>query len=239
MSARDYCVQYGDATIPYDITFAQRKTVGISVDPDLRVSVTAPVDASPDAVAARVRKRAPWILRQQRELEQYVPALPPRLYVSGETHLFLGRQYRLKVLDGLEERVTLARGYLHIVVPDKTDTTRIKKLVDDWYAVQANRVFRVRLRHLLPRFHHLGIVEPPVVVIKRLTARWGSCTSTGAITLNVALIQARTSYIDYVIVHELCHIVEHNHSKKFYMHLDRVMPNWRTYRRHLNELRIC
>jgi predicted metal-dependent hydrolase len=227
-------VQYGETVIAYDVAYAPRKTLAITVAPDLRVTVTAPLGATPDAVAARVRKRAPWIVRQQRELERYLPARPLRRYVSGETHRYLGRQYRLKVVEEPRDEVKLARGRLYVWTPDRTDTARVKALLDAWYHTQASRVFRERLRALVPQFHHAGVVQPELV-IKPLQACWGSCTGAGTITLNLALIQAPKPQIDYVIVHELSHLVERNHSKRFYQLLDRMLPAWRERRRQLNE----
>src|SRR5689334_21121499 len=114
MTEHVYEVQYGDTTIQYTLTYAPRKTLAISVKPDLSVTVTAPLEAALTAVEARLRQRAPWILRQQRELEQYLPTTPPRQYVSGETQRYLGRQYRLKVAEAEQEAVKLTRGYLHV-----------------------------------------------------------------------------------------------------------------------------
>jgi predicted metal-dependent hydrolase len=238
MSPERHTLQYGETLIEYDLDFAPRKTLAISVEPNLRVSVVAPPDTAPDAIAAKVRQRAPWILRQWRELEQYLPALPPRQYLSGETHRYLGRQYRLKVLEGQPERVKLSRGWLHIWTPDKGNTGQVRTLLDAWYATQARRVFPERLAAMLPRFQPVGITEPPKLLIKPLQARWGSCTGAGTLTLNLKLMQVAKTYIDYVIVHELCHLVEHNHSKRFYVLLDRMMPDWRERRRQLNDREV-
>jgi predicted metal-dependent hydrolase len=235
MTEQMYELHYGDTTIQYTLAYAPRTTVAISVDPDLRVSVIAPNDSDPVAVAAKVRRRAPWILRQQRELEQYLPATPPRQYVSGETHRYLGRQYRLKTIHNRPDTVKLTRGWLYVYTTRTQDTAHIKQLVDGWYHTQAQRVFHERLAAMLPRFQHLGVAQPQLV-IKPLVARWGSCDGTGTIVLNVKLMQVPKQYIDYVVVHELCHLVEHNHSRRFYLLLDRVMPDWRERRRKLNEV---
>jgi predicted metal-dependent hydrolase len=84
-------VQYGTAEIQYELTYAQRKTLGISVRPDLRVTVKAPEGTPLEEIEARVLKRVPWIRKQQKDFERYLPHLPPRQYVSGETHRYLGR----------------------------------------------------------------------------------------------------------------------------------------------------
>ena len=234
MSEQTYHVQYGATTIHYTLTYAQRKTLAISVAPDLSVAVSAPEHTSHDDIAARIRKRAPWILRQQRELERYLPQQPPRQYVSGETHRYLGRQYRLKVAEASNETVKLTRGWLYIYTERTSDTAHIKALLDEWYTKQAERVFHERLGAILPRFAHRGVAAPKLI-IKTLEARWGSCSSAGVITLNLRLMQVPKQYIDYVIVHELAHLVEHNHSKRFYLLLDRVMPDWPERRMRLND----
>jgi hypothetical protein len=240
MNASIHRVRFGDETIEYTLLYAARKTLGISVDPDLNVTVTAPDGSDLAAVEAKVRQRAPWILRQQRELELYLPHTPPRRYVSGETHRYLGRQYRLKVEEsGHEaERVKLARGALHVGVATPADTQRVRQLVEDWYEKQAQRVFYERLLAMLPRFKPVQLGEPQLTV-RTMENRWGSCTGAGAITLNLKLVQAPKPCIDYVIVHELCHLVEHNHGKSFYQLLDRMMPDWRARRRQLNEMDVA
>lgn len=233
MSDTLYRVQYGETTIEYDLTFASRKTLAINVHPDLRVSVTAPEGTEPEAVQSRVRKRASWILRQQQELELYLPQTPPRQYVSGETHYYLGRQYRLKVIQDDAEWVKLDRGHLYVRTTDKTDAAQVEALLDRWYMRQAWRVYHERLRELLPRFERFDLPEFELR-IKKLEARWGSCTAGGIVTLNLRLIQVSKKYIDYVIVHELCHLIEHNHSKRFYLLLDHLLPDWRERRWELN-----
>jgi predicted metal-dependent hydrolase len=90
---------------------------------------------------------------------------------------------------------------------------------------------------LLPRFQHLPI-HSPKLTIRRMKSRWGSCGANGAVTLNLKLIQVGKPLIDYVIVHELCHLVEHNHSKRYYALLDRMLPDWRTRRQRLNESEV-
>lgn len=236
MSRQTHVLQYGDTTIEYDLDYTPRKTLAISVEPNLRVRVVAPTGADPAAIAAKVRRRAPWILRQRRELERYLPAPAPRQYLSGETHRYLGRQYRLKVEEGQPEGVRLTRGRLSIVTAERGDATRVRHLLDEWYMAQARRVFAERLAAMLPRFYDVGVTEAPPLVVKQLEARWGSCATSGTITLNVRLVQMTKPHIDYVVAHELCHLVEHNHSSRFYRLLDRVLPDWRERRRSLNDL---
>jgi predicted metal-dependent hydrolase len=103
---------YGDGLIAFRLERRDRKTLAISVKPDAEVEVLAPKDAPLDKVFEKVRKRAPWIQRQQRFFRQFQPRTPNRQYVSGETHLYLGRQYRLKVVSHIQQHVKLFRGRL-------------------------------------------------------------------------------------------------------------------------------
>lgn len=237
MTAAVHQLQYGETTIEYHLTFVNRKTLGISVLPDLTVEVKAPLDSEFDIVEARVRQRANWILRQQRELERYLPHVPPRQYVSGETHRYLGRQYRLKVVEAEREWVKLNRGYLQVATADKTNSDRVRELLDGWYLKQAKRVFHERLDAVFPRVERLGIPYPELI-IRRLQARWGSCSPNGVITLNLTLIQTPKACIDYVILHELCHIQENNHSAAFYKLLGHVLPDWERRREELNAAEV-
>lgn len=230
-------LRYGETVIEYHLIRRKRKTLAIKVNTDLQVTVIAPVDADYADVQTVVRRRAPWILRKQREFERYLPKLPPRQYVSGETHRYLGRQYRLKVIQDDQSCVKLTRGYLHVWTPDKANTRHVQRQVEGWYRRQAQRVFRDRLQALLPRFAHVEIPQPELK-IRKMKSRWGSARKSGSITLNLKLMQVPKHYIDYVVVHEFCHLVEHNHSKRYYALLDRMMPDWRERRQRLNEYQV-
>jgi len=229
-------VQYGTIKIQYELTYAPRKTLGISVQPDLRVTVKAPEGTPLAEIEARVLKRAPWILKQQKDFERYLPHLPPRQYVSGETHRYLGRQYRLKVIEcenGAREGVKRDGNYITVHVPDKADTEYVRDLLDGWYHDHARRVFQERLDDCYPKIEHVGVPYPEIA-IRAMRSRWGSCSARGRITLNVKLIKVPRSYIDYVIFHELCHLAEPYHSPRYYEILDRILPDWRERRDKLN-----
>lgn len=231
-------VQYGTTAIDYELTYSERKTLAIHVYPDCSVMVNAPLGSALEDITPLVLKRAAWILRQQRQFQQYASPNPlPRRYVSGESYRYLGRQYRLKVVEDAVERVTLSRGYLTVQVADTTDKARIERLIDQWYRGHARRVFQERLDVCFPRVAALDIAYP-TLTIREMKTRWGSCTAAGHIALNPRLIQAPKDLIDYVILHELCHLKEHNHSTAFYRLLDRVLPDWSERRQKLNALEI-
>lgn len=229
-----HSVQYGTTTIHFELVYAERKTLGITVHPeDLRITIKAPEGSALSEIEAKVLKRASWILQQQRDLERYLPHLPPRQYVSGETHRYLGRQHRLKVVENGTEAVERSRNYLYVHVPDREDRDRVRDLLNDWYQAQAEQVFADRLAACYSKVEHMG-VDYPKLAVRVMKSRWGSTSPSGKITLNVKLIQVPKTYIDYVIFHELCHLKEPNHSPQYYELLDRVLPDWRERREKLN-----
>ncbi len=237
MSSSIHTLQFGDTAIEYTLTYATRKTLAIHVHPDRSVTVKAPAGSDFAAVEGFLRKRAPWILRKQAEFAALPPRQPSRRYVSGESFWYLGRQYRLKVIEGEREWVKLARGYLEVTTPNKTNTAYVQAQVEVWLRKQAQRHFAERVVALLPRFKPLALPEPELAV-RAMKSRWGSCTGKGKITLNLHLMRAPKPCIDYVVVHELCHLVEHNHGKGFYALMDRVMPDWRKRREELKQVDI-
>ena len=125
------------------------------------------------------------------------------------------------------------REYILVIARDKNDRASIKHLLNSWYRQQCLRVFSERIEAWYPRFERYAI-QRPRVFIRQMRSQWGSCTESGKMTLNLKLIQVPRQFIDYVIVHELCHLIEHNHSTAFYALLTRIMPDWKGQREKLN-----
>lgn len=229
---------YGGERIPFRIEHSDRSRLAIAVHPDKRVEVAAPKGVSTEQVLQRVQKRAAWIFRQWRYFDQFQPAQPGPRFVSGETHLYLGRQYRLKVHRGSPEAVKLVGRFLHVWTKDRDDRNRIGMLVERWYRDHAERVLAQRLRTYLESTPTLKHAREPCMMIRRMTHRWGSCTKAGNILLNLDLIKAPVHCVDYVIVHELCHLQIHNHSPAFYRLLTRCMPDWERRKRRLEAVLV-
>jgi hypothetical protein len=221
-------IQFGTQSIEYDLLLMPRKTLDITVHPDLSVTVKAPEGTDNIQIEQKIQRRAAWILRQQRQFEIYLPDIPPRQYLSGESHRFLGRQYRLKVLDVSNtqprEEVVLTRLFLEVYTADKTPA-HVRELVTAWYQSQANKIFQERLAACFPKFAREDISKPNIV-IRRMQSSWGSCSAKGTISINIKLIQMPKEYIDYVLTHELCHLKQMNHGADFTDLLSRMMPDW-------------
>ena len=227
-------IVYGGRRIDFTVVRRRRKTLEIAVEPDASVVVTAPLDAPVEAVAGKVRKRAAWIRRQQRFFSQFLPRTPPRRYVAGETHLYLGRQYRLKVVRDGRPGVMI-RGFIIVRTrePDRPGVTR--RLVESWYRRRARAKFAERLEASLARFPDPEAFRPTGLIVRRMEKRWGSLSPAGRLLLNPRLIEAPVDTIDYVIAHELCHMAEPHHGEGFHRLLDRVMPDWAGRKRRLEE----
>ena len=217
-------VQFGTRIIPFTIHFAERRSMGLQVHPDSSVHAIAPIDTPVEDIIKKVRLKAGWILKQQEHFASFLPLTPPRKFVNGETHRYLGRQYKLRKVLADHTQVKLYRGQMEVHVLEDT-TEAIEQVLRDWHKAKAREVFEGLLTEIIyktPRFHakHLTLH------IKTMQTRWGSCSPSGRITLNTELIKAPKACIEYVIIHELCHLIHPNHNKKFYRLLTTLMPDW-------------
>ena len=228
---------YGDESITFERVkrpLVQSKIL-IKVHPDCRVIVSASENASDDAVLSAVRKRGRWIYEQLRDFCKQQEFITPRQYISGESHYYLGKQYLLKVIEAPAQiqSVKLLRGRIEVSVRTKS-SDKVHALLSDWYKTRAKDVFAKRLEAMLE--HTLWINERPPLRILSMQTQWGSCSPNGRITLNPHLVKAPRECIDYVILHELCHIAEHNHSERFYRLMNQVMPQWEKVKTQLDNM---
>lgn len=228
---------YSDELIEFDRVTAKSpdRKIKIKVLPDCSVKVAAPEDSSDDDVLHAAKKRARWIYQQLREFRKQLTHITPRRYVSGESHYYLGKQYVLKVLIKPDQApgVKLLRGQLEVNVREYTPE-RIKTALEGWYKVKAKDVFHKRLDVVLEQA--LWVDKRPPLRTLTMQTQWGSCSPNGRITLNPLLVKAPRECLDYVILHEVCHIAEHNHSERFYRLMGQVMPNWERVKDQLDQM---
>jgi len=225
-------IEFGSKRIDFQLEFSSRKSLGITVTPELAVLVKAPIDTPVEKVKEKLRKKAPWIIRQQSFFLTFHPKMTDRKFVGGETHLFLGRQYRLKVNIDSIESVKLKGKFIEVKTPDKAS---VKELVTSWYLQNAKKKLSAIALELIEKFKKYK-VEPSSVVLREMPTRWGSCTAKGKIILNPELIKAPKGCIEYVIIHELCHLVHHDHTQKFIDLQSKEMPTWEKWKMKLEKL---
>lgn len=229
-------VQFGDATIEYEVLRSQRrkKTVQITMDGG-RVLVAAPVDAPVARLEAIVTKRAPWILRQAPE-----PGLgvSPKRFVSGETLPYLGRNIRLIVepTDVPSPQVRFDHWSFRIAVPvllGETDRYEgIRKVVAHWYRRRAER----RLPQAVEMWRkRMGLPETPEVLIRDQRQRWGSCAPDGTLRFNWRVAMLAPALIEYVVVHELAHLRVNSHSTEYWALVSSLLPDGQQRRLSLRE----
>lgn len=217
-------LRWGTNQFVYELTLVDRETMEIAVHPDACVRVKAPLNATEAIIETKLRKRAGWIIRQIRYFNQFNPLTPPRSYLSGETHLYLGRHYRLKTIPFQSDSVKLMRGFFIVETKEDVSPAHVKTLMEDWYLEKAQFHFQKILKRCIENFPQT--VELPELHLRAMKKRWGSMSRNGVLTLNPELIKAPIECIDYVITHELCHLVHPNHSPDFYRLLDYLIPQW-------------
>lgn len=226
---------YGDEQIAFERVVRQQASdkVLIKVHPDCRVVVSAPTNADNDAVLNAVKKRGRWIYEQLRDFRKQLEYTSPRKYISGESHYYLGKQYLLKVIEDPNsvQGVKLLRGKLEVSVRIK-NAEKVRELLTDWYKARAKETFAKRLDAVLE--HALWVTERPPLRIQTMQTQWGSCSPNGKITLNPYLVKAPRECVDYVVLHELCHLAEFNHSDRFYRLMTQVMPHWEEVKERLD-----
>ena len=209
----------------------RKKSASIQLEGE-KVQVRVPKTLSDVRIHDLIHKRSPWIKKKFKEAE-LGPSSRPKEYVSGETFSYLGRHYRLKVIHGSTTTIKLKGACLEAHVPNthKDRQKAVQSLLRDWYREHALK----RLQEKSKRFSKVIGVEPVSVSIKDYKARWGSCSVKGDISFNWRIIIAPHAIVDYVVVHELCHLLEHNHSARFWKHVERNIPDYRERREWLKQ----
>lgn len=228
---------YGGETIAYRLQQAPRpaRKLTIKVQPDGQVLVIAPAEASAEQISAGVSKRARWVWEQLQPIRERLLHVRPRQYISGETHFYLGKRYPLKVIEDASapQQVKLLRGMLCVTLRQNRPT-KVRELLFAWYKARAREQFNQRLERLVTQVSWLS--QPTPIRLLTMQTQWGSCSHSGTLTLNPHLVKAAPECIDYVLLHELCHLAEHNHSEAFWRLLDQHMPDWQPIKLRLDEM---
>ena len=219
-------VAFGSNEIGYEVKFSKRKSLGIKVYPTGDVEVLAPIDTSSEAIEQRVLRRAQWIVRQQNYFKELGERSPEKRFISGESHYYLGCQFLLRVEEGKPNSVRYKGRYFEVIC---TPTSKAKKLMKSWYKSHAKIKFAEFAEPIIARFEKYG-VAPSSLYIQEMENRWGSCTPKGKIILNTQLIRAPRPCIEYVITHELCHLLHPDHTKAFWELLQKEMPDWERWK---------
>jgi len=218
-------IEYGKEIIEFSYLLLKRRTFEIAVNPDSSIIVKVPLGIKYEEIEKKVIKRAAWIKEQIAFFSKFSPITPPRQYISGETHLYLGRQYRLRVIKNNKTWIRLYRGKFEIACLNVEDRLEIKKILDNWYRIKAEKILEDRFDECWLKFRKNGFKKPKLG-IRKMKKRWGSLGENEKLNLNIELIKVSSECIDYVITHELCHLKYRNHNYKFYRFLEGEMFDW-------------
>ena len=217
-------------SIDFRLKRTSRRTLAISVLPDMSVEVVAPRGALLEKIKERVRARGAWIRRQQRGFASMnAPTTAKASGTSGDSFPYLGRKYVLRtVRDRLARRVTFRFEGNRMVVRCKapSDKQLIRRKIGEWYSRQARRVFTAVLNEAAGRIGHMGITAP-AFSLRRMQKRLGSCSPTGRLLLDPSLVEVSPAPIEFVMVHELCHLVHMDHGPAFQRLLTTLLPDWK------------
>ncbi len=230
-------IDFGTRKITYNLHLEDRKRLRIVVAPDLTVDVFAPATADEDQIQAAVMKKTAWIAANSMHLKGIIRCRHRKNTLAEKPSFISGRQYRLKVEQGRSQPAKLMGRFLWVWVEDKKNSQSVGKTVDSWYRKRAHETLGRYMERCYAIASRHGVPEP-VLLIRTMRRRWGSCSPKGRITLNLNLVKAPVHCIEYVIMHELCHLKYHNHSTSFYSLLTRCQPDWRKRKEELDKVVI-
>jgi predicted metal-dependent hydrolase len=217
-------VQFDSKTSVQVIHSSRRKTALLTVE-DGHVQIIVPSTVSDERVKQIIHKRAAWI-RQKLYLNSLVKTSKPKEFVNGESFPYLGKNYRLKFVRASESKLCMKNGFLEVTIPRSGSIakhqSKAKELLVEWYQSHAEEKFLTKANRIMKQ---LG-VTPTKISVRDFKSRWGSCSVRGDISFNWRVIMAPNRVIDYVVVHELAHLVAHDHSDKFWKTIRKMIPDY-------------
>ncbi|MBL4866118.1 MAG: M48 family metallopeptidase [Pseudomonadales bacterium] len=211
--------------LSYRVIRSSRKTLAVYVYPSGEIVVRSPKQCSDFEIRRHVQSRERWITKTLTAFLE-MPGQLNLSYETGEAHAYLGELYPLLLATGKTRQAAIKEDKFQVCVRPGDETAHIKTTLVNWYRQQATAVFSRRLDFCYKAFSHVD-VKKPKLKCRLMKARWGSCSSEGDVTLNLELIKHPIHVIDYVITHELCHLIEFNHSARFYELMVQAIPTWK------------
>lgn len=217
--------KYGEKTIEFEVSYRNRRTLAIQVEPLEKILVISPVGLSEDYLKEKVRSKGKWIVNKLLEFKDmgYIPF--KKEFVNGEAFLYSGRNYSLHILlnsNIIRPKVELSDSKILITSPSK-DQEILKTALQKWYKKEASKLVMKRVDFYKPKFK----AAPKEIKVKEQKRRWGSCTSKGNIYFNWRIIMAPSPVLDYIVVHEMSHLIQRNHSPGFWKLVEFIIPDYK------------
>ena len=220
--------------IKYNVVYSRRRSISIIVSPEKTVTVRAPLRASVKTIEKFVQSKTSWIRKHLNSKPGIRLTDAEKKYTDGESILFMGREYFLRKTETTIPYIRLCDNEIVAGLDNIDDRRKTKTLLAWWYNQKAREIFVVMLEEILKRYIDYNF-SPSGLVIRPLKSRWGSCMLKGRITLNSELIKLDRVLIEYVIIHELCHLKYHNHGKDYYRLLAELVPEYKSIRKELRK----
>lgn len=220
--------------IEYEVIFSRRRTLGISVLPDSSVIVRVPYRTSKKTIIRMVEEKSEWIIKHRDNFKNNRQNKPVRSFTDGSSHLFRGKKCILNISESKRRFVRFNGDSIDMGIDNTGDENSVKKLLQKGYKAEAYSNIPILFENILRKYNDLNF-RPTGLVIRSMKRRWGSCSNKGKITLSSELIRLSDKHIEYVIVHELCHLRHHNHGPRFYELLSELYPEWKTVRKEIRE----
>ena len=224
-----------DMELQYVLKRSSRKTVGITIQKNGAVVVTCPFRVSEIYVKQLLQEKTQWILKKLNNIEMQGNSVnKKKVYEEGECFSYLGKEYKLKLIKNSNIKranVGINEDNLVITLPNNFVTEDIRSILKLWYVSQFKLVVEERVKH----YSSIIGVFPQKITIREQKTRWGSCSTKGNINLNWKLIMASLEVLDYVVIHELCHMKQMNHSKEFWKIVESIFPQYKECRKWLKE----
>jgi len=220
--------------LEFTVTYSRRRTIGISVHPDSSVIVRVPYTTSQKTIVRIVKEKYDWAVKHRDNYRKLNSSTISRSYTNGEMHLFRGNNSKLEIEKSVKSYVRFFDNTIQIGTDITDNSLSVKKILYNGYKNEALKYFPELMSKVLGKHEKQGF-NPRGLIIRTMKRRWGSCSNKGIITLSTELIKLADIYIEYVIIHELCHLKHHNHGPKFYELLSEVFPDWKPVRKELKK----
>ena len=215
---------YGDNSYEYFLINQNRKTISLAVQPNLQILLKCPINYSQGEIDKFLKRKWLWLKKQITYFKKYKKRKIVKEYVSGESFLYLGRQYKLIIKHASENKVDFSYGKLSLFTTKNINNKKHnKKILENWYLERMNKIFSEEYEKAFQNFNYSF---KPKLITREMSKRWGSFLNNEKIILNPKLIQAPKECINYVLNHELCHMEHKNHNAIFYQTLKSKIPNW-------------
>jgi predicted metal-dependent hydrolase len=223
-----------DYKIDYKVVYTRRRSIGISIGPDSGVTVRAPYRTSLKTIESVIQSKSAWIFKHTHNYKSAKRINDFRSVTDRSTVFFRGKEYLVRITDSKENSVDILLDHILVGLKNIEEKDKAGIILEKWFRTNAEKYLKEKFEEILLRFKSYNFA-PSEFAVRSLKRRWGSCSSRGKITISSELFKLDDIYLEYVILHELCHLRHHNHGKEFYKLLSEVFPDWKQRRSELKK----